>query len=136
MENELRHHGVKGMKWGVRRYQNKDGTLTAAGKKRSKTYGWSKDAKTAERIKKKSVKQMTNKELQTLTKRMELENSYKRVNPNVVKRGIKLTATVAGGMGTILALQNNSNRIVDLGKSIVDFARNDVGRTALSLIKK
>lgn len=32
--NELYHHGVKGMKWGVRRYQNKDGTLTAAGKKR------------------------------------------------------------------------------------------------------
>jgi hypothetical protein len=33
-EFELQHHGVKGMKWGVRRYQNKDGTLTAAGKKR------------------------------------------------------------------------------------------------------
>ena len=32
--NELFHHGVKGMKWGVRRYQNKDGTLTAKGKKR------------------------------------------------------------------------------------------------------
>lgn len=32
--NELYHHGVKGMKWGVRRYQNADGTLTAAGKKR------------------------------------------------------------------------------------------------------
>lgn len=30
----LMHYGVKGMKWGVRRYQNEDGTLTAAGKKR------------------------------------------------------------------------------------------------------
>lgn len=33
-ENELYHHGVKGQKWGVRRYQNADGTLTDAGKKR------------------------------------------------------------------------------------------------------
>ncbi len=33
-EDDLRHWGIKGMKWGVRRYQNADGTLTAAGKKR------------------------------------------------------------------------------------------------------
>lgn len=31
---ELYHYGIKGQKWGVRRYQNKDGTLTPAGKKR------------------------------------------------------------------------------------------------------
>lgn len=37
--NTLMHYGVKGMKWGVRRYQNKDGSLTPAGKKRySKEY--------------------------------------------------------------------------------------------------
>lgn len=34
MDNEVYHYGVKGMKWGVRRYQNKDGTLTNTGKKR------------------------------------------------------------------------------------------------------
>ena len=34
MENELYHYGVKGQKWGVRRYQNSDGSLTDAGKKR------------------------------------------------------------------------------------------------------
>ena len=34
MENELEHWGIKGMRWGIRRYQNKDGTLTPAGRKR------------------------------------------------------------------------------------------------------
>lgn len=37
MTNELYHYGVKGMRRGVRRYQNQDGTLTAAGKKRYRT---------------------------------------------------------------------------------------------------
>lgn len=34
MNNELYHHGVKGMKWGVRRYQNKDGTYIKKGLQR------------------------------------------------------------------------------------------------------
>lgn len=37
-DGELYHYGVKGMKWGVRRYQNEDGSLTEAGKKRLSNY--------------------------------------------------------------------------------------------------
>lgn len=36
--NEIYHHGIKGQKWGVRRYQYSDGTLTPSGKKRYQTY--------------------------------------------------------------------------------------------------
>lgn len=32
--SEIYHHGIKGMHWGIRRYQNPDGSLTDAGKKR------------------------------------------------------------------------------------------------------
>lgn len=32
--DEIKHHGIKGQKWGVRRYQNEDGSLTAKGKQR------------------------------------------------------------------------------------------------------
>ena len=34
MANYIKHHGIKGQKWGVRRFQEKDGDLTPAGRKR------------------------------------------------------------------------------------------------------
>ena len=42
--NELYHHGIKGQKWGVRRFQNKDGSMTSAGKKREQMKNPIKDA--------------------------------------------------------------------------------------------
>ena len=55
-EAELYHWGIKGMKWGVRRYQNEDGTLTPAGRKRleKKDQKWAK--KKTEKITSKAKK--------------------------------------------------------------------------------
>ena len=99
--DELKHYGIKGMKWGVRRFQNADGSLTADGRKR---YG-SEDmrnvkkqvdngknvvdgvkrskAKAAEKRTEKKIKddlsQMSDQELRDIVNRLNMEERYMQV---------------------------------------------------------
>ena len=77
---ELYHWGIKGQKWGVRRYQNPDGTLTAAGKKR---YGDGEGTDGSDRpdyapkAPKKSAGDYTDEELRAQINRMQMEKQYR-----------------------------------------------------------
>lgn len=68
----LEHHGIIGMKWGVRRYQNEDGSLTPAGKKRYKVE-WTKEKLASERVKEKLNSETKEKS----KRRLKFEEEYR-----------------------------------------------------------
>jgi hypothetical protein len=80
--NELNHWGIKGMRWGIRRFQNKDGSLTPAGKKRREQQdGDDSEKAKAAAPKKKSVSEMTDDELNKAINRARLEDTYRSLRP-------------------------------------------------------
>lgn len=116
---ELQHHGIRGQKWGVRRYQNKDGSLTSAGRKRQKRQ-LSDDAKEAKNLKKKRIGELSNAELRKVNERKNLERNYKQLNPNAIKKGLIIVGATTAAMGTVISFKNNSKQIIDMGKNIVN----------------
>ena len=78
-ENYLVHHGINGQKWGVRRYQNPDGTLTAAGRERYRVSDATKLSYSKKMDKLYRKENRSEKEEKTLRR---LENGKKYVENN------------------------------------------------------
>lgn len=125
-DDELYHFGIKGMKWGVRRYENADGTLTPAGKARYAKYTESSDHAAYRETKKKPVESLSNKELQAYNQRANLEREFRKNkhNSGSIKRGeetLKTVLSIGTTVTSIVALANTpgGKKIVQAGKSVV-----------------
>lgn len=118
------HHGIHGMRWGVRRYQNKDGSLTAAGRKRinqldseyqkltGKKLSKSSESNTVKKTsaKPKKISEMTNEEIQEKINRIRLERTLESLTPKEISSGEKFakfigdsTVKIAKERGTKVA---------------------------------
>ena len=86
VNTELTHHGVKGQKWYVRRFQNKDGSLTNLGKKRKASSGESVNEKNT----------LSDEELKQRISRLELEKRYRELSGNSEQKKVSKGRTFVG----------------------------------------
>lgn len=137
-KNELYHWGIKGMKWGVRRYQNKDGTLTAAGKKHYNGDGNAgEEAEQVEYAPKRTGKDAsayTDEELRARIQRMQMEDQYRTLmgktdirvdDPN---RELKLEKERLQLQKDVKQLRHD----VYVGESFIKGVMKDAGKKALT----
>lgn len=129
METYLAHHGILGMKWGVRRYQTEDGTLTATGKvrygrkmtaqrkaaarKAAQTKKRNAEAKAKEAAKREAderagrprdVNTMSDQEIRDFLNRKDLEKRYlAEVTPKQVEKGKSAAQKYLSKFGDTLA---------------------------------
>ena len=97
--NTLTHWGIKGMKWGVRRFQNKDGSLTPAGKKRYDGDGPEETKEEYEARKQKALKSgnatevlkfkgdLTQQEMQSALSRIQWEQNMQSISAKELEAG-------------------------------------------------
>lgn len=110
--DELMHYGVKGMRWGVRRYQNADGSLTDAGKRRLATQEYRNDLKSAIG----EAKNKNNKYATTyMSARLHRGQAYVK---NILGGGVA-GSTIAGGVKAFKAITDGADKKT-VGKKFVE----------------
>lgn len=128
----LTHHGIIGMKWGRRRYQNKDGSLTPEGRKRYGDGPGDGDRSGKPRgasNRPKSSKEMTDDELRAAISHLQLQKQYntlyREMNPEKVSRGKKFIGDLVD-KAIIPA-------VTEGGKQLLKDAMTKAGKKALGL---
>lgn len=113
-DNVLAHYGVKGMHWGIRRYQNADGSLTSAGKKR---YGSGDGGEKATTKKKRN--QMSDEELAKRIQRLERETKLKDLEKKNADDGKAYAKEILKDIGKRVITTAATGAILYGGKAIV-----------------
>lgn len=100
--SNLQHHGIKGQKWGVRRYRNRDGSLTPAGRKR-----YSDSAPAHADHKKvydgKKASELSDKDLRDRLNRLNMEKQYNQLTQQETYSGQKFIKDVLYNAGKQVA---------------------------------
>ena len=153
--SDLRHHGIKGQKWGIRRFQNKDGSLTATGRKRygiddlkiddlkdsldklnkadslintAKKYQSEKDRKEHNNKVNNKIKsdlsKMSDKELQQVVNRLNLEERYTQVmksrekdaGESAAMKWLNVAGTVTTVSASAIAMAIQMKQLMEMSK--------------------